>query len=251
MMGSTSPATDVAGSVEIAVEVDGITKNYGSAPVLKGVNLQVRKGEKITIVGPNGAGKTTLLRIISTISRPQSGRAWIAGFDILTESVEVRRHIGVISHQPYLYNDLSVAENLRFYGRMYDVPNLDERVRVMAAKVGLAHRLYDGVGTLSRGMQQRVSIARAAIHNPEVMLLDEPDTGLDQQAAGMLKAVLDADEAAGRTVVMTTHNLELGLSLCDRVALLVQGRIVHTEEKRSLDIESFRKTYYRFVEASS
>lgn len=245
---SVSSLTHTTENFGFAIEVDGIAKSYGSNAVLKGVNLQVRKGEKLTVVGPNGAGKTTLLKILSTISKPAKGTARIAGFDIVQEAVEVRRRLGVISHHPYLYNDLTVEENIRFYGMMYDLPDLEHRVSEMAARVGLAHRLHDRVGTLSRGMQQRVSIARAAIHDPEVMLLDEPDTGLDQQAANMLKSILDGVSGGERTVIMTTHNLELGLNLCDRIAVLVNGRIAHIEPRGSLDIEGFRRLYYQLTE---
>ena len=245
---STATETGIGDTADLAVEVSGVTKDYGSHAVLKGIRLQVKAGEKVTIVGPNGAGKTTLLKILATISRPLAGTARVAGFDITREAVEVRRRIGVISHQPYLYNDLTVEENVKFYGKMYDVPDLEERVRLLAGKLGLLHRLHDQVGTLSRGLQQRVSIARAAVHDPPVMLLDEPDTGLDQQAAGMLRAVIEGVDGGRRTVIMTTHNLELGLSVCDRVAVLVNGRIVHTEERSSVVLEGFRELYYRLTE---
>ena len=226
-----------------SIEISGMTKYYGNHLVLKGINLSVARGEKITIVGPNGAGKTTLLKILATISRPAAGTARIGGFDLCEQPVHVRRQIGVISHQTYLYNDLSVMENLRFYARMYDVPDADRRIRELVQRVGLTHRMHDAVGKLSRGMQQRVCIARAAIHNPPVMLLDEPDTGLDQQASALLQNLLLGIEDQARTVIMTTHNLDLGLRICDRVAILAQGKIRHVEQRGRMDVDSFRKMY--------
>ncbi|MBI4317054.1 MAG: heme ABC exporter ATP-binding protein CcmA [Chloroflexi bacterium] len=247
--GMAALAAAMPESAEWAISIEKLTKQFGSTKVLRGLDLQVAQGEKLTVAGPNGAGKTTLLRILSTVSRPTAGHVSIAGFDIAQDGAEVRRRIGVISHQTYLYHDLTVAENLVFYGRMYDVPDVRKRVEDIVAQVGLAHRLHDPVGTLSRGMQQRVSIARAAIHDPPIMLLDEPDTGLDQHAAGMLRAILQGVGAEGRTVILTTHNLELGLQMCDRVAILAQGRIVHTEPRGSLDVDSFRRLYYEYTGA--
>ncbi|MBI2955576.1 MAG: heme ABC exporter ATP-binding protein CcmA [Chloroflexi bacterium] len=226
-----------------AIEISGITKYYGNNLVLKGIDLQVAEGEKLTVVGPNGAGKTTLLKILATISRPASGTVTIAGFDLREQAVHVRRNIGVISHQTYLYNDLSVLENLRFFARMYDVLDADARVEDLVQRVGLKHRMHDAVGTLSRGMQQRVCIARAAIHNPPVLLLDEPDTGLDQQASELLRNVLLGFDDQRRTVIMTTHNLELGLRMCDRVAILARGKIRHVEPRESTGVDGFRRTY--------
>ena len=234
-----------------AIEVSGITKYYGHNLVLKGIDLQVAPGEKLTIVGPNGAGKTTLLKILATTSRPASGTATIAGFDLREQPVQVRRNIGVVSHQTYLYNDLSVLENLRFYSRMYDVPNLDDQIRELVQRVGLAHRMHDAVGTLSRGMQQRVCLVRAAIHNPPIMLLDEPDTGLDQQASDLLRGLLLGFDDQKRTAIITTHNLDLGLRMCDRVAILANGKIRYVQARGERGIESFRTIYNQLTGAQA
>ncbi|MCL5960586.1 MAG: heme ABC exporter ATP-binding protein CcmA [Chloroflexi bacterium] len=226
-----------------AIEASGITKYYGNNLVLKGIDLQVPPGEKLTIVGPNGAGKTSLLKILATISRPASGTAIVAGFDLRERPLQVRRSIGVISHQTYLYNDLSVLENLRFYARMYDVPNIDDHIGDLLQRVGLTHRKHDVVGTLSRGMQQRVCLARAAVHNPPILLLDEPDTGLDQQASDLLRTLLLGFDDQKRTAIMTTHNLDLGLRICDRVAILAKGKIRYIQPGGGTGVESFRKIY--------
>ena len=242
------------------IEVRGLVKSFGSKVALDGVDLAVAEGEFLTLVGPNGAGKTTLIRILATLTRPTKGEVRVAGFDLNKEGDEVRRRIGLASHQTLLYGDLSAEENLRFYGRMYEVPELEERITALLQRVGLEHRRHDLVRTFSRGMQQRLSIARALLHDPVVLLLDEPYTGLDQQAAEMLRDVLVAVSppsfggmkggAKARTVLMTTHNLERGLELCDRAAILVNGRSVHQAARGDLDLTSFREVYSRSLDVS-
>ncbi len=230
-----------------AIEVQGLTKSFGNHLALRGIELKVREGGFLTIFGPNGSGKTTLIKVLATFLKPSSGSIRIAGFDVRSSSVQIRRKIGVVSHQTFLYDDLTLFENLKFYGRMYDVPNLDERIQEVISKVGLTSRLHHQVRTLSRGMQQRLSIARAVIHSPSIMLLDEPETGLDQHATAMLREVLDALSAGGGTIVMTTHRLEYGFKMGDHVVILAEGRIVYEESKQSLDVDSLRETYYRLI----
>jgi ABC-type multidrug transport system ATPase subunit len=163
------------------------------------------------------------------------------------QGTEVRRHVGLASHQTLLYGDLSAEENLRFYGRMYEVANLKERMTALLQRVDLDHRRHDPVRTFSRGMQQRLSIARALLHDPALLLLDEPYTGLDQQAMEVLREVLVALVGRSRTVLMTTHNLERGLELCDRAAVLANGQIAHQVGKSDLDLVSFREAYSHYV----
>jgi len=230
-----------------AIEVQGLTKSFGNHLALKGVELRVREGEFLTIFGPNGSGKTTLIKVLATIMKPSSGSVRVAGFDLRDSPVPIRRKIGVVSHQTFLYDDLTAFENLKFYGRMYDVPNLEARIHEVITKVGLASRLHHQVRTLSRGMQQRLSIARAVLHRPSIMLLDEPETGLDQYATARLREVLDTLSAENGTVIMTTHRLEYGLEMGDQVAILAGGRIAYQESKQSLDVDSLRQTYYRLT----
>ncbi|MBI3287296.1 MAG: ABC transporter ATP-binding protein, partial [Chloroflexi bacterium] len=161
------------------VEVRGLSKYYGPRPALRGVDLRIERGEFMTLFGPNGAGKTTLLRILATLSRPSAGTAHIGGLDLRSQGPRFRREIGLVAHEPLLYGTLSVAENLHFFGRLYRVPELEARAREVMEQVGLAHRRHDAVRTLSRGMQQRLSIARALLHRPSLLLLDEPYAGLD------------------------------------------------------------------------
>src|SRR3990172_1512643 len=157
-----------------AVELHGITKSFGYQQVLRGVDLRVKWGELVAVFGPNGAGKTTLLKILATLSRPSGGEGWVAGCHLVKETEAIRGKIGVVAHQTFLYDELTAEENLLFYGRMFRVANLKERVAQVLERVGLADRAQGRVGTFSRGMQQRLSIARGLIHDPQVLLLDEP-----------------------------------------------------------------------------
>jgi heme exporter protein A len=208
----------------------------------------VPDGEFVTLVGPNGAGKTTLLRILATLSRPTSGAVKIGGHELPKGAEKARRSIGLVSHQTLLYGDLSAEENLRFYGRMYDVADLDARITQVLEMVGLAHRRRDPVRTFSRGMQQRLAIARAVLHRPSLMLLDEPYTGLDQDAAARLEAVMSSVGTEGRTVVMTTHDLERGLAVADRVVILAKGRVVFEAQRTELDASAFRGAYRQYTQ---
>ncbi len=232
-----------------AIEVEGLTKTFDHRPVLRGVNLRVAWGTFVTIFGPNGAGKTTLLKILATLIRPASGWARLAGRDLAQDATEVRRLVGVTLHQTLLYDELTAYENLLFYGRMFDVPNLEKRIEDMAALVGLSPRLHHRVRTFSRGMQQRLTIARALLHDPLILLLDEPETGLDQEAAAVLESVLKGATAQGKTALMTTHSLERGLRLGDHVAILAGGRIVYEEREAALDLAHFQGTYERYTAA--
>ncbi len=225
------------------IQVRGLTKAFGPKKVLRGIDLDVGQGEFLTLVGPNGAGKTTLLRILATLSRATGGDALIGGVSVAEHPAQVRRSIGLVSHRTLLYDDLTAVENLQFYGRMYDVPNLNARIEEVLRQVNLYYRRHDAVRTYSRGMQQRLSIARAILHDPQVMLMDEPYTGLDVQATAMLRAVLQELAASGRTVIMTTHDLELGLEVADRVAILSGGRIGFQGPAKGMDVHEFRRIY--------
>jgi heme exporter protein A len=225
------------------IRVRGLVKSFGGHVVLEGIDLDVTRGECLALVGPNGAGKTTTLRILAALSKPTAGSVHIAGTDLEEGAIPVRRQIGFLSHEPLLYGDLSAEENLGFYGRMYDVANLRERILFMLRQVGLERSRHDLVRTFSRGMKQRLSIARALLHDPPVLLLDEPYTGLDRRSAIMLDAVLEHAGVDSRTVLLTTHNLERGLGMCKRVALLVKGKIAHEMDERNWDLDRFQQIY--------
>lgn len=208
------------------IEIKGLVKNYGLNPVLRGVNLHVRPAEFVTLVGANGAGKTTLIRIVATLLSPTSGEALIGGWSLPKHADKVRQHIGLVSHQAMLYGDLTAAENLNFFARLYQLDNQADRIAQALKEVGLTARQRDPVSTFSRGMVQRLTIARATLHEPDVLLLDEPYTGLDQDAAQLLDSLLRREMERERTILMITHNLVHGLNMCHRSAILNRGKIV-------------------------
>ncbi|MCX6070006.1 MAG: heme ABC exporter ATP-binding protein CcmA [Chloroflexi bacterium] len=194
-------------------------------PVLRGVDFRAERGEFVALLGPNGAGKTTMLRILASLSRPTLGEVRVAGYVLPGQASEVRRLLGVVSHQPLLYGDLTAEENLRFYARMYGLSDVKRRVDQTLNTVGLEARRRDLVRQFSRGMQQRLAIGRALLHDPQVMLLDEPYTGLDQDASAMLDGLLRQVAAGGRTVVMTSHDLPRAADLATRIDVLSRGAI--------------------------
>ena len=234
-----------------AIEIQGLTKSFGNHLALRGIDLEVRQEEFIVIFGPNGAGKTTLIKVLANIMNPSSGMVLFGGLNLKDNAEEIRHRIGVISHQSFLYSNLTAYENLRFYSRMYDVPGAKERIHEVVAMVGMISCLYDRVGTLSRGMQQRLSIARALLHKPTVLLLDEPETGLDQQATSMLWNVLQNGGERKRTIVLTTHNLERGLELGERLIILARGEITYESSRQSLSLAKLKEAYQHYTEVEA
>lgn len=211
-----------------------LVKRFGLKTVLRGVDFDVQPGEFVALLGPNGAGKTTFLRILSSLSRPSLGEVNIAGFRLPGEAAQVRARLGVVSHLPLLYGDLTAEENLRFYARMYGITDYELRITEVLEMVGLEHRRRDLVRTYSRGMQQRLAIGRAVLHDPQIMLFDEPYTGLDQDASSMLDVVLKTVAAQGRTVVMTSHDLARAEELATRFDILSRGIIAASATRRQL-----------------
>ncbi len=207
------------------IHVKKLIKRFGLKTVLKGMDFSVEDGEFVALIGPNGAGKSTFLRILASLTRPTMGTVSVAGFSLPKEAADVRRRLGVVSHQPLLYVDLTAEENLKFYGRMYNLSKLATRIDEVLKMVGLTQRRDDLVRTYSRGMQQRLAIGRAVLHDPSVMLFDEPYTGLDQDASAMLDDVLRTVAARGRTVVMTSHDLARTEDLATRFDVLSRGKI--------------------------
>lgn len=214
--------------------VKKLVKRFGLKTVLRGVDFEVQPGEFVALLGPNGAGKTTFLRILASLSRPSLGEVNIAGFKLPEESAQVRARLGVVSHLPLLYGDLTAEENLRFYARMYGTTNYQVRITEVLEMVGLESRRRDLVRTFSRGMQQRLAIGRAVLHDPEIMLFDEPYTGLDQDASSMLDVVLKTVAAQGRTVVMTSHDLVRAEELATRFDILSRGVIAASATQKQL-----------------
>jgi heme exporter protein A len=230
------------------IEVHRLVKRFGHKTVLRNLDLQVAQGEFVALLGPNGAGKTTLLRIMASLSRPTLGNVSIGGYSLPDQAASVRQRLGVVSHLPLLYGDLSAEENLRFYGRLYDIPAIEQRVNVVLEMVGLTGRRKDLVRTFSRGMQQRLAIGRAVLHDPQVMLLDEPHTGLDQDACEMLDTVLKQVAVEGRTVVMTSHDLARVAALAGRFDVLSRGVICASARSSELPRDGLLAFYRKALE---
>jgi heme exporter protein A len=208
------------------IEIRGLTKAFGPRAALAGVDLEIGAGERVLLVGSNGAGKTTLLRILATLSRPTSGVVRVAGCDVTRADARIRRMIGFLSHESFLYDDLTARQNLRFYARMYGVRETDARIEFLLHAVGLERRADDLVRVFSRGMQQRLAVARAVLHAPSLLLLDEPYTGLDSAAAEALTAHLETLTESGCTLLLTTHHPAEEGQLARRVVMMSSGQIL-------------------------
>ena len=225
------------------IKIQGLVKSYGANAVLRGVDLHVRPGEFVTLVGPNGAGKTTLLRIVATLLKANDGQLTVGGWSLPENAARVRRYIGLVSHHALLYGDLTAAENLTFFARLYQLEDQEERVKAALQLVGLTARQRDPVRSFSRGMLQRLTIARATLHEPDVLLFDEPYTGLDQDATNLLDDLLRREAERGRTIFMITHDLARGLDLCHRIAILNRGKIATVIERESTTPADFLALY--------
>ena len=208
-----------------AIRVNDLEKSFGDTPVLWGLNLTVGWGEFVVLVGANGVGKSTLLRILSTQSRADAGSALVSGYDVRRQPGAVRRVVGVVGHDTFLYDDLTCLENLTYYGRLFALKEPGQRAEEMLSRLGLSRHANQRLRTLSHGMQKRVAIARAILHQPRILLLDEPESGLDQGSVAGLQSTLGEWTASGRTVIMTTHNTGLALSWSDRVGVLSGGKL--------------------------
>jgi len=208
------------------LEIKGLKKSFGLKPILRGVDLELKQGERKALMGANGAGKTTLLRILAGLTAPGAGVVHIAGLDLTRDAQRVRQIVGFVGHQPYLYDELTALENLLFFGRMYAVKDAQQRARALLHRVGLEKRARERINTLSRGQLQRLALARALLHSPRLLLLDEPDTGLDEQGNELLKELLNEHVAQGGAALFATHQLAHALQLGDSIAELDKGRIV-------------------------
>ncbi len=229
-----------------AIETKKLTKVFGDRKALDKVSIEVPEGAFLSIFGPNGAGKTTLVRTLATLSRATSGTALVAGFDAKEEPDKVREHIGLISHNPMLYPDLTAMENLMFTAQLYGVVNAEERVRELLRAVELDHRRFDMVRTFSRGMTQRLSIARALMNDPDVVFLDEPYAGLDPHAVEIFDGLIE-QLRDGRTFIMVSHDLQKGFDVCTHALVLARGRVVSYAPKEDIDFEQFRQLYRETV----
>ncbi|MBI5668819.1 MAG: heme ABC exporter ATP-binding protein CcmA [Chloroflexi bacterium] len=219
------------------IETRALVKAFGMLPVLRKLDLSIARGEFVALLGPNGSGKSTLLRLLAGLSKPTAGDILVGGWKLPQEAAPVRAQIGMVSHKVLLYENLNARENLRFFARLYNLPaaKADERITQLLDQVGLARRTHDPVRTFSRGMQQRLSIARALLHNPDILLLDEPYTGLDVDASAVLDNLLRDAHKGGRTIIMSTHELGRAAALASRVVILSRGVVGYDAPTAGLD----------------
>lgn len=226
-----------------AVRVEGLEKSFGHWPVLWDLDLTLEWGKLLVLFGANAVGKTTLLRILSTQARPDAGSISVAGYDLSRRPNAVRRMIGVVGHRTYLYDDLTCRENLVYYGRLFGLTDVQRRVEEAISRVNLGPRADQRVRTLSNGMQKRASIARAILHRPPLLLLDEPEAGLDHESMAMLKGLLEQWADSGGGAIMTTHNVDLGLAWGEtgKIGVLADGSVHFQEAGQYADAAEFRR----------
>jgi heme exporter protein A len=208
------------------IEIKKLTKQADNKLILRGIDLSIKKGETVAILGPNGAGKSTLLKVLATLIKPSSGLVKINGLDLKKNHLEIKKLFGYLPHSSLLYDHYSPLENLVFYGNLYGVKKAEERAVELVKEVGLSFFLNEPVKNFSRGMIQRIAIARAIVHDPELLLLDEPHTGLDQGAISILNNVILSMKAKGTTTLMVTHDFKQAAEICDRIIIIKNGKIV-------------------------
>ena len=231
----------------LGVRVDGLSKSFGFLRVLDNLEFKLREGEFATFFGPNGAGKTTFIKILSTLLKPDSGEVYVNGFNLKKEVREIRKSVGLISHEHFLYHNLTVYENMMFFGELYGINNLPETVSLKLKKLGVYSKKDELVRNLSNGMKQRVSIARAVLHGPEILLFDEPFVGLDYEGVSLLMDLLKESKESSKTVIITTHDLGLGLKHCDTVYILDRGIIKYKNPADGMTINDFENEYKSLI----
>ena len=234
--------------VEDVLSARGLVREFGPIRAVDRVGFSLGAGQLMTVFGPNGAGKTTLLNVLSGGLQPSEGEVFLRGNPLRSGDPEWHRRVGVLSHQSFLYGHLTLEENLRFYGQLFELPDLSWRVPERLEQVGLLRRSKSRARTLSRGMRQRLALARTLLHDPELVLLDEPYTGLDAHAAAVLREVLASLKDGRRTVILVTHNISQGLELADRVAIQARGRFIFLGDRREVDADTFEQFYRAKVE---
>lgn len=230
-------------SVTTAIQARSLAKSYGRQPALKDLDLTLNWGESLTVLGPNGSGKSTLIKLLSTLVRPTSGNLTEAGIDPQRNVTRLRSLIGVVTHESLLYEELTGKENLEYYGRIYGVDNLQSRIEKLTQALALTQHIHARVRTLSHGLRKRISLARALLHRPCLLFLDEPETGLDQEALGLLNQVLKDHLAAGGCSVVATHDVQGDILLGSQVAILVKGRFAYQGSSKSLDSNKLHSLY--------
>ncbi len=248
-MNQATPESNKVDS-SVFLTISELRKSYGSREALRGINLDLKRGEFLCLFGPNGAGKSTLLKILATLLRPSSGTVQVLDYDLEEHAEKFRANLGMVSHQSFVYQDLTVLENLEFFAALYGVQDSQSRALELLEEVNLVDRYDMPAANLSRGMQQRLSIARALVNDPALLLLDEPYTGLDEHAASVLRDQLQKLHSRKRTIVMVTHNLRRGLESATRLGILAHGKLTYLQEKKDIDATAFEEIYFKHLGAA-
>lgn len=230
-----------------ALEVTGLNKRFGRSVALDEVTVSIEPGASVALFGPNGAGKSTFLRLCATLLRPTHGSIRIFGHDAVEHSVTVRRRLGSLGHDSYLYPDLTTTENLQFYARLYGIPRPAERIAELIERMGLTGWAHRTVRTLSRGLLQRCALARVTLHEPDLIFLDEPFTGLDIDGAATLREVLAETSRRGATILMSTHDLPAALQICNQGMILARGRLAWYGSIAGTDPADFTRDYHNLT----
>ncbi|MDR7075094.1 heme exporter protein A [Neobacillus niacini] len=233
------------------IEIKKLTKQADNKLILRGVDLSIKQGETVAILGPNGAGKSTLLKVIATLIKPTSGLVKINGLDLKKEHIEVKKLFGYLPHSSLLYDHYTPLENLIFFGNLYGVKDVENIARQLVKEVGLSFFINEPVKNFSRGMIQRIAIARAIIHDPKIMLLDEPHTGLDQGAINILNNVVLSMKEKGCTTLMVTHDFKQAAEICDRIIILKNGKIADDFKINNRSLALVTEKYQVLVEGVS
>lgn len=215
------------------IQVNGLTKDYGARRAIDNLSFDAEQGEIVGFLGPNGAGKTTTMRILTGYMPPTDGTAIVAGYDVVEESLEVRRRVGYLPETVPLYNDMTALEYLKFMADLRKIPNSEERAYETLEKVNLGERANSYIGNFSKGMRQRIGLAQALIHRPEVLILDEPTIGLDPAQVVEMRSVI-REIGKDRTVLLSTHILSEAQQICDRVLIINKGQIVTEDTPENL-----------------
>ncbi|MDF2788427.1 MAG: heme exporter protein CcmA [Neobacillus sp.] len=233
------------------IEIKKLTKQADNKLILRGIDLSITQGETVAILGPNGAGKSTLLKVLATLIKPTSGLVKINGLDLKKDHIEVKKMFGYLPHSSLLYDHYTPLENLVFFGNLYGVKNVEDRARKLVNEVGLSFFINEPVKNFSRGMIQRIAIARAIIHEPRIMLLDEPHTGLDQGAISILNNVVLSMKQKGCTTLMVTHDFKQAAEICDRIIIVKNGKIADDFKINSQSLSLVSEKYQVLVEGVS
>ena len=233
------------------IEIKKLTKQADNKLILRSVDLSIKKGETVAILGPNGAGKSTLLKVLATLIKPTSGLIKVNGMDLKKNHIQIKKIMGYLPHSSLLYDHYTPLENIVFFGNIYGVKNVEQRAIELVKEVGLSFFLNEPVKNFSRGMIQRIAIARAIVHEPDILLLDEPHTGLDPGAIGILNNVILSMKAKGTTTLMVTHDFKQAAEICDRIIIVKNGKIVDDFRIENQNLDYVSEKYEQLVEGVS